>query len=133
MKNSRRSFLKIAGISALGIGASPALNLFASSDEHGKVETFKNKSALTAGHWGMVIDTRKIKSEKDLEPIVEACNKIHNVPKIENTKHEIKWIWEEEYKHAFPSKENNYLDERTKHLPFPVSYTHLTLPTTPYV
>ncbi|MFO7557944.1 MAG: 4Fe-4S dicluster domain-containing protein [Desulfobacterales bacterium] len=128
MKNSRRNFLKIAGISALGIGASPALNLFASSDEPGKVETFKNKNALTAGHWGMVIDTRKIQSAKDVEPIVEACHKIHNVPKIENSRHEIKWIWEEEYKHAFPSKENNYLDERTKHLPFLVLCNHCENP-----
>ncbi|MFH2067730.1 MAG: sulfate reduction electron transfer complex DsrMKJOP subunit DsrO [Pseudomonadota bacterium] len=123
MKNSRRSFLKIAGISALGMGANPVNTLFASSVEH-VVETRKHKDALTAGQWGMVIDTRKIHSSDDLEPMIEACHKIHNVPKIENQNHEIKWIWEEEYKHAFPEKENKYLDEHTKHLPFLVLCNH---------
>jgi Fe-S-cluster-containing dehydrogenase component len=127
MKNSRRSFLKIAGISALGIGASPVNNLFASSGVQG-VETYKNKDALTAGQWGMVIDTRKINSSDDLEPMIEACHKIHNVPKIENPNHEIKWIWEEEYEHAFPEKENKYLDEHTKHLPFLVLCNHCEKP-----
>ncbi len=127
MKNSRRSFLKIAGISALGMGASPVNTLFASSGEQG-VETHKNKDALTAGQWGMVIDTRKINSSDDLEPMIEACHKIHNVPKIENLNHEIKWIWEEEYEHAFPEKENKYLDEHTKHLPFLVLCNHCEAP-----
>jgi len=71
MKNSRRSFLKIAGISALGMGASPVNTLFASSGVQG-VETHKNKDALTAGQWGLVIDTRKISSSDDLEPMIEA-------------------------------------------------------------
>lgn len=127
MKNSRRSFLKIAGISALGMGASPVNTLFASSGVQG-VETHKNKDALTAGQWGMVIDTRKINSSNDLEPMIEACHKIHNVPKIENPNHEIKWIWEEAYEHAFPEKENKYMDDRTKHLPFLVLCNHCENP-----
>jgi hypothetical protein len=32
MKNSRRNFLKIAGISALGLGAKPVFDAFASSE-----------------------------------------------------------------------------------------------------
>ena len=124
MKDSRRSFLKIAGISALGMGASPVNSLFASSGGEHAVETRKHDKALTAGQWGMVIDTRKIHSAADIEPMIEACHKIHNVPKIDNPKHEIKWIWEEEYKHAFPEKENKYLDEHTKHLPFLVLCNH---------
>lgn len=127
MKNSRRSFLKIAGISALGMGASPVNTLFASSGVQG-VEIHKNKDALTARQWGMVIDTRKINSSDDLEPMIEACHKIHNVPKIENPNHEIKWIWEEAYEHAFPEKENKYMDDRTKHLPFLVLCNHCENP-----
>ena len=72
----------------------------------------------------MVIDTRKIESSNDLEPIIEACHKIHNVPHHKNKKHEIKWIWEEEYKHAFPDKENKYLNSRLKDLPFLVLCNH---------
>ena len=131
MENSRRTFLKIAGISALGLSAKPVFNAFAVSEEQGAKKEAKlipKKGALTAKRWAMVIDTTKFKSAKDLEPIIEACNKIHNIPVFENKRHEIKWIWEEEYKHAFPFKENKYLDERTKHLPFLVLCNHCEKP-----
>ncbi len=131
MKNSRRSFLKIAGVSALGVGAKPVLDVFASSDEHGtsgKAKTEKNENALTAKHWGMVVDTRKVHGKEDLEPIIEACHSIHNVPKIDSIRHEIKWIWEEEFHYAFPSKENDYLNKRIEHLPFLVLCNHCEEP-----
>jgi molybdopterin-containing oxidoreductase family iron-sulfur binding subunit len=121
MKSSRRRFIKIAGISALGIGAKPVVDLFAASGGHGEApaaKAYKNEKALKARQWAMVIDTRKFKSSKDLEPIIEACHKIHNVPKIENKKHEIKWIWEEEFHNAFSAEEARFLPERIEHLPF---------------
>jgi molybdopterin-containing oxidoreductase family iron-sulfur binding subunit len=121
MENSRRTFLKIAGISALGLSAKPVFDAFAVSEEHGENKEAKvipKKSALTAKRWAMVIDTTKFKSAKDLEPIIEACNKIHNIPVFENKRHEIKWIWEEEFKHAFPDLENEHINDRIKSLPF---------------
>jgi len=66
----------------------------------------------------MVIDTRKIESEEDLKPMIEACHKIHNVPDLENKNHEIKWIWTEEFQHGFSTQEYEFADERVKHLPF---------------
>jgi len=121
MENSRRTFLKIAGISALGLSAKPVFNAFAVSEEHGEKQEAKvipKKGALTAKRWAMVIDTTKFKSAKDLEPIIEACNKIHNIPVFENKLHEIKWIWEEEFVHAFPDLENEHINDRIKSLPF---------------
>ncbi len=93
MKSSRRRFLKIAGISALGLGAKPVLDVMASSSETAAPITTKGENALRAKRWGMVIDTRKLQSEEDLEPMIEICDKIHNVPKFENKNHEIKWLW----------------------------------------
>lgn len=121
MENSRRTFLKIAGISALGLSAKPVFNAFAVSEEHGdkkEAKVLPKKEALTAKRWAMVIDTTKFESSKDLEPIIEACHKIHNVPVFENKRHEIKWIWEEEFKHAFPDLENEHINDRIKSLPF---------------
>jgi len=121
MENSRRTFLKIAGISALGLSAKPVFNAFAVSEEHGEkkeAKVIQKKGALTAKRWAMVIDTTKFKSAKDLEPIIEACHKIHNIPAFENKRHEIKWIWEEEFKHAFPDLENEHINDRIKSLPF---------------
>ncbi len=130
MESGRRSFLKIAGISALGIGAKPVLDVLA-SNEHGatsKPQTMKGKDVLTAQRWALVVDTRKIESEEDLDPIIEICNKIHNVPKFENKRHEIKWIWMEEFKHAFPTQVHEFLDEKVEHLPFLTLCNHCEKP-----
>jgi molybdopterin-containing oxidoreductase family iron-sulfur binding subunit len=131
MESSRRSFLKIAGISALGLGAKPVLSLFASTEEHGettKPQTMKGKDVLTAKRWAMVVDTRKLESEEDLEPMIETCIEIHNIPELENKRHEIKWIWTEEFKHAFPTQEHEFLDDRVKHLPFLTLCNHCEKP-----
>ncbi|HDL07469.1 MAG TPA: 4Fe-4S dicluster domain-containing protein [Desulfobacteraceae bacterium] len=127
MENARRKFLKVAGISALGLslGTKSVLNVFASADEsadrRGKktaAEITENKKALKAKHWGMVIDTRRLRTVGDLKPLIDVCHKIHNVPKFENSLHEIKWIWEDEYKHVFPTMESEYLADSIKHIPF---------------
>ncbi|MES0445559.1 MAG: sulfate reduction electron transfer complex DsrMKJOP subunit DsrO [Desulfobacterales bacterium] len=131
MESSRRSFLKIAGISALGLGAKPVLDVFASTEEHAaayKPETRKGEDALKAKRWALVIDTRKFESEEDLEPMIKACHKIHNVPKLENKRHEIKWIWIEEFKHTFPTQEHEFLADRVKHLPFLTLCNHCEKP-----
>lgn len=138
MKKSRRSFLKVAGIAAVGLGAAPAIN-FASSDSHGTAHAVKNKNdgALSAHRWGMVIDTNKITDEV-VENIVTACHKAHNVPdfnhevdeeKYPNTrpvnhKQEVKWIWKEDFHNAFPDKEDEFLAEKFHHLPFLVTCNH---------
>ncbi len=131
MEDSRRRFLKLAGVSALGLTTRPVLNAFASGggdeDTHG-VEVKKGKNALKAKRWAMVINTREFESAEDLEPIIEACDKIHNIPKFENKNHEIKWIWEEHFHNAFPGQTQQFLDERIEHLPFLVLCNHCENP-----
>jgi len=131
MESSRRHFLKIAGISALGLGSKPVLDAFA--QEHGeghgeKPKTQKGEKALTAQQWAMVIDTRELSSAEDLEPIMEACHKAHNVPKLEDKRHEVKWIWEEEYHHAFPMKAAKFVSEDVEHSSFLVLCNHCENP-----
>ncbi len=138
MKKSRRSFLKVAGIAAIGLGAAPAIN-FAASDSHGTAQAVKSKNpeALTATRWGMVIDTNKLTQEV-AEKAMEACHKAHNVPDFHkgadedkypdvrpvNLTQEIKWIWEEHFHNAFPDKEDEFLAEKYHQLPFLVLCNH---------
>jgi len=138
MKKSRRSFLKVAGIAAIGLGAAPAMN-FAASDSNGTALAgkSKNEKVLFAHRWGMVIDTSKITDEV-VENIVAACHKAHNVPdfnhevdeeKYPNTrpvnhKQEVKWIWKEKFPYAFPDKEDEFLAEKYHDLPFLVTCNH---------
>ena len=132
MKSSRRHFLKFAGISALGLSAKPVLNAFAveQTEPGGTVQpqVRKGDEALTAQQWAMVIKTKEFESASDLEPIIEACHKIHNVPHLEDKRHEVKWIWEEEYHHAFPMKASRFMDEELEHTPILVLCNHCENP-----
>lgn len=129
MESSRRRFLQLAGISAVGLGVKPVFNAFAV--EHGEgaePHVQKGEKVLTARQWAMVIDTRKLQKAEDLEPLIEACHKYHNVPKLENKNHEIKWIWESEYHNVFPTLPNRFLSEEVEHRPFLVLCNHCENP-----
>jgi len=118
--SSRRRFLTMAGVAVLGIGAKPVLDVLAAGQGEvaGSFKLQKGEGALNAKQWAMVIDTRKVEKASDLEPMISACHKIHNVPQMENKNHEIKWIWEEEYHYAFPTATSRYMNEHAEHIPF---------------
>jgi molybdopterin-containing oxidoreductase family iron-sulfur binding subunit len=59
MEGSRRGFLKLAGILALGLGTKPMLGVSA-TDEASSPRAVRGEKALTARRWAMVIDTRRI-------------------------------------------------------------------------
>lgn len=121
MENGRRKFLKIAGAAALGLGVKPVIDAVAGADE--PVKYVAREGALQAKRWGMVVDTRKFTQE-----LAEECRKVchaeHNVPEIENPKHEIKWIWSETFEHAFPGHEHEYSDPDVMTRPFMVLCNH---------
>ncbi len=119
MESSRRRFIRIAGIAALGLGAQPLIRVTAPASEKGSAPVMaKGVEALSAKQWAMVIDTRRFKSAEDVEPLVEACHKAHNVPHIPNKHHEIKWIWETHFHNAFPTMTSSYLSEEVEQRPF---------------
>lgn len=127
MDSSRRRVLQLLGLSALGLATKPVLNAFA-EEEQSQPKIKKGEKALTAQQWAMVIDTREFESEDDLEPLIEACHKIHNVPKLKNKNHEIKWIWPEHYHNAFPLKAGRFLSEEVEHCSFLVLCNHCENP-----
>ena len=131
MDSSRRRVLQLLGLSSLALTAKPVFNAFAKEAEHEQdpEPVIKpNKKALTAKQWAMVIDSRKFKSTADVEPLVEACDTIHNVPHLQNKRHEIKWIWETHYHNAFPGKAGRFLSEEVEHNPFIVLCNHCENP-----
>lgn len=129
MKSSRRRFMKMAGIAALGLGAQPAIKAIAPAAEHGPQQHFsKGPNALTARQWAMVIDSRRFHNPEDLEPIIEVCHKIHNVPHFGEKNHQIKWIWETHFHNAFPNMPNRYISEKAEHRPYLVLCNHCENP-----
>jgi Fe-S-cluster-containing dehydrogenase component len=122
---NRRDFLKIAGIASLwGLGGKAAIELL----KPGAVEAQMKAPLTAAKHWSMVIDTRKFKTPEDFQRCIDACNKAHNVPKVDNVRQEIKWIWKEKYENAFPDDQNQFLPEGMEHKPFLVLCNHCTNP-----
>ena len=121
MESSRREILKIFGISALALSTKPVLNAFAAGDGgHGaetEPHTARGAKALKARQWAMVIDLTKFHSAEEMEPIVEACHSIHNVPEMPVKNHEIKWIWEAHFHNAFTMQAARFMDEHVEHTP----------------
>ncbi|MFZ7127109.1 MAG: sulfate reduction electron transfer complex DsrMKJOP subunit DsrO [Desulfobacterales bacterium] len=134
MEDGRRTFLKVAGIAALGLGVKPALDAIAANQGHGAAPYTKaGANALRAKQWGMVVDTRKLTTAEAVEPLIEACHKTHNVPFIDpdlvgHNRHEIKWIWETHFHNAFPTIEAKYLSEEIEERPFLVLCNHCENP-----
>jgi len=112
MDNTRRSFLKIAGLSVLGLGAKPVGEALAQGAQP-KVEPFPN--AKVGKRWAMVVDHKKCLKAKDgCKDCLIACHTVHNVPSFDNPKDAVKWIWLEPFEHAFPGQENKYIEEYIK-------------------
>jgi molybdopterin-containing oxidoreductase family iron-sulfur binding subunit len=136
MSMDRRQFLKIAGISSvLGLGATAASathNIWTKGLSTEQVD--KNKDALLAKRWAMVVDMSKFKTEDDFKKVFDACHLAHNVPDFRNAdgsvnkKDEIKWIWEAPYERAFPGQDNKYMSEHIKDMPFLVLCNHCDNP-----
>jgi molybdopterin-containing oxidoreductase family iron-sulfur binding subunit len=100
MDEKRRLFLKTAGVSIVGIGVgAPAVSALAEA-----LEAMPYPGAKTAKRWAMVIDTRKCLERDGCTLCIDACHAVHNVPHHDNPRHAIKWIWKEEFKHAFPTQ-----------------------------
>jgi len=132
MENSRRSFLKIAGVTAAGLSLKPVTDVLAAGGLQKKSspigDVSKGKDVLTAKRWAMVIDVKKMAHDDTAQKCIETCHKLHNVPKLTNKRHEIKWIWEEEFHHAFPGQYHEHLSEEIKHAPFLVLCNHCKNP-----
>jgi [DsrC]-trisulfide reductase subunit O len=124
MEWTRRTFLKITGISLLGWGVKAAGNPVAGADE-GKV--LWNPKALRGKRWAMVIDLKK-KCPDGCRDCIEACHRTHNVPDFGNPKDEVKWIWNEPYGDVFPDQENKFLGEGLAERPVIVLCNHCDNP-----
>ncbi len=142
MDNSRRKFLKIAGISAVaGVGAPSALNMLLKNDvhaagggdaapaAHGDAGHGGHDAAPTGKRYGLVIDTRIFHANPGMaEKCVKACHTEYNVPDFGNRKDEIKWLWNEPFAYAFPEQSHYKKDHTVHSMQFLVTCNHCDKP-----
>jgi molybdopterin-containing oxidoreductase family iron-sulfur binding subunit len=120
----RRDFIKMAGIGA-ALGVAVTTRAGALTRQAGSTRPAAN--ALSAQRWAMVIDLRKM-SAATIGRCAEACHAAHNVPRFDNPKDEVKWIWAEPYHNAFPAQENHHTKEDLAHAMVPVLCNHCDNP-----
>jgi len=133
---NRRGFFKVSGLTALGLAGGGLAKVFGNVDStHQAADTTSTPAEpkvhdgpLTAKRWAMVIDLRKCGEQHDCNDCTEACHLVHNVPKFDNPKDEIKWIWKEEYHHVFHDQDNPFQQEHLNHLPVLVLCNHCDNP-----
>ncbi len=117
MDGSRRSFLKLAGLTALGVAGGASLKQTASAS------SASFSGAAAAGEPGakrlaMVVDLRKFSDNQELvERCVNACHLAHNVPQHSRDKDKIEWIWAESFHTAFHEQELNFIRKDLEHKP----------------
>ncbi len=131
MDNKRRNFLKMAGAAALaGISAPAVVQLtgkdaVAASGADAKKSDGHGEEAPSGIRLGMVIDMRKLYGKPEMmDKAVNACNKAHNVPHIEEKRNEIKWIWKTPFENAFPEHSAYHTSKQTKDNDFLVLCNH---------
>jgi len=122
MNETRRTFLKYAGLSLAGLAALPAANAAAAYIPH-TVHEKPNPDALKAKRWGMVIDTRRLNTEADFKPLIDACHKTHNVPTIEGPQ-EVKWLWTDDMHAVFPEQHGEFQHKEIEHKDFLLLCNH---------
>ncbi|MCG6551466.1 MAG: 4Fe-4S dicluster domain-containing protein [Candidatus Magnetominusculus sp. LBB02] len=127
MTIGRRQFLKAAGAAGiLGLLGS-SYRIFAP----GELEAFtehKTGASSASRRMSLVVDMKGFPDEASYNKCVEACNNTHNIPHIEDEKHEIKWIWPEKYENAFPDSSDGHLPEQIEKMKFLVLCNHCDKP-----
>jgi len=124
MSIDRRKFMKITGLTALGLAVGKPPKLCSGT---GSVVR-KSGTFSSAKRLAMVIDVRKCVEAGECNDCFQACHVMHNVPDFGNPKDEVKWIWKESFEHTFHDQEHEYLEETLKHAPVPVLCNHCDNP-----
>jgi Fe-S-cluster-containing dehydrogenase component len=120
----RRTFIRIAGVTAAGLATGVSAEVFA--------EREGEQAAAAAGQrikrWAMVVDLRKCRQEAGCVDCINACHQAHNVPHFDDPKEEVKWVWKDEFDHAFPDQENEYESEERRKGPALLMCNHCDNP-----
>ena len=98
--------MKIAGIAALGLGASPVQDAPAPKEQGPQTpQMIQGENALTAptGPWS--IDTRKLHAPRRPGADDRGLPQDPQRSPFEIENHEIKWIWGAHYHNAFPESD----------------------------
>jgi len=122
---TRKKFLQVTGISVLAVAGERFAHSFARAIQDAPVAS---RQALTARRWAMAVDLNKCAQNKGCTKCINACHSVHNVPKSGDWPHRIEWIWEDSFRNAFPSQENEYQAAALRDTQVPLFCNHCDNP-----
>jgi len=126
MKVSRRGFLKIGGLTILGLTIiKPAFDMLSKLK---LAQASPTAGTLVGKRWAMVVNLKACLEKDGCRDCIDACHRIHNVPDFGNPKDEIKWIWTVPYEGAFPTQKHEFVNESLKGRPVVVLCNHCDNP-----
>ena len=115
MEENRRNFLiKLGSATLFGVGSVAAINKAFTKTVVAEIGE-KDENSGKHTRWGMFVDMDKCAA--DCKDCITACHVQHNVPNFDNPKDEIKWVWKQDFKHTFPSKNQRYLSTKITEKP----------------
>lgn len=119
MQVGRRGFLKLAGLIAVGASVKPAIDILSPGQAANDVATAGTEADTK---YGMVITPSLCPD--DCKECFDACHRVHNVPEIDNPKHEVKWIWPIHFEGAFREQAHEFSEEYMDRTPVPILCNH---------
>jgi Fe-S-cluster-containing dehydrogenase component len=93
---TRREFLRLLAVS--GFTLITPREIFAAAA--------KNKGK----QWAMAVDVLGCTEREGCTDCIEACHRVHNVPRIADVKRQIRWIWTSLYEELFPGEPSHLKD-----------------------
>jgi len=123
MTMRRRSFLKLAGLGLAGASTVPVAQALVRG-----ARTEAGRDAFRGKRWAMVVDEKKCLTRGGCDVCVQACHRAHNVPAMANPRHEVKWLWKEQFGHVFPDRVTPYTPAVMKERPTLVLCNHCDNP-----
>lgn len=96
MSDSRRQFLKLAALAALGAGRCARPVTSAPAAGVGPATTRQGRR-----RWGLVVDVARCLEQPGCRACIDACHTTHNVPDIPDERRQVRWIAKEPWARVF--------------------------------
>ena len=121
----RKSFLRISGLSLAAFATRNSTAAFAGASRN---EGTPAADSASGRRLAMVVDAKKCLEKEGCDLCIQACHRSHNVPAIDDPRHEVKWIWKEPFKEAFVSEQSEFANSTFQDKPFMVFCNHCDRP-----
>ena len=128
MDDSRRDFLKKAGVTALGLSCFPLLGAAAGALKEHQGSSHGHGRAPAETQRALIIDLKKCNNPELIKACGQACRDEHNIPVIDDPEKEIKWIWGEKYRNVFSEQAHLEASEKVMEQDVIVMCNHCTHP-----